>query len=149
MIYSPAFDALPACAKNAVYGRLGYVLSGKAQNKAYARLSSADRQATIDSTRHEERCSGVISLTGPAVDVQFGPPIDLQSVGLQTRAVILSFELVRSYCAASKFRSTSEYPKIAEQEMLTEAAALEGRKSSVLHGKLGVVVCTPCDRLAY
>jgi hypothetical protein len=56
MIDSPAFDALPARAKNAVYGRLWDVLSGKAQDsKAYARLSPADRQAIIEILRDTKK----------------------------------------------------------------------------------------------
>ena len=38
----------PARAKAAVYGRLFEVLSGKATDKAYARLSAIDRQTIIE-----------------------------------------------------------------------------------------------------
>jgi hypothetical protein len=48
MIYSPAFDALPARAKAAVYARLGHVLAGKDSDKAYQRLTPADRQAIVE-----------------------------------------------------------------------------------------------------
>lgn len=48
MIYSPAFDALPARAKTAVYDRLAYVLNGKDADRAYQRLTAADRQAIIE-----------------------------------------------------------------------------------------------------
>jgi hypothetical protein len=48
MIYTPAFDALPADARNAVYQRMWQVLSGKDTNKKYSTLSAADRQAIIE-----------------------------------------------------------------------------------------------------
>jgi hypothetical protein len=48
MIYTPAFDALPADARNAVYQRMWQILSGKDTNKKYATLSPADRQAVVD-----------------------------------------------------------------------------------------------------
>jgi hypothetical protein len=47
MIYSDAFDALPAAAKQAVYARLWAVLSGRDSDKRYARLTQADRNAII------------------------------------------------------------------------------------------------------
>lgn len=48
MIYSPAFDGLPAGAKAAVYARLGHVLAGKDPDKAYQRLTATDRQAIVE-----------------------------------------------------------------------------------------------------
>ena len=48
VIYSDAFDALPAAVKTLVYERLWEVLSGKETNKAYARLSLADRRAIVE-----------------------------------------------------------------------------------------------------
>ena len=51
LIYSPAFDALPARAKTAVYERLWTVLSGKDPDAAYKKLSPADRQAIIEILR--------------------------------------------------------------------------------------------------
>jgi hypothetical protein len=48
MIYTPAFDALPADARNAVYQRMWQVLSGKETNKKYSTLSPADRQAIVE-----------------------------------------------------------------------------------------------------
>ena len=45
MIYSAAFEALPAVAKNLVYRRLWRVLSGADQDARYRRLSPADRRA--------------------------------------------------------------------------------------------------------
>ena len=51
MIYSAAFEGLSARAKNAVYDRLWQVLSGAEHDKAYARLSLADRRAIIEILR--------------------------------------------------------------------------------------------------
>jgi hypothetical protein len=52
MIYTPAFDALPASAKDAVYTRMSEVLSGREKRQPYAsRLSAADRQAIIQILR--------------------------------------------------------------------------------------------------
>jgi hypothetical protein len=48
MIYSPAFDALPATAKSAIYARMWEILSGKDTNKRYDRLTAADRQAIVE-----------------------------------------------------------------------------------------------------
>jgi hypothetical protein len=48
MIYSEAFDALPASAKAAVYARLWKILSGKETGETYATLSSADRRAILE-----------------------------------------------------------------------------------------------------
>jgi hypothetical protein len=56
MIYSPAFDALPAAAKAAVYRRLWQVLSGQANDKRYAqRLTLADRQAVVQILRDTKK----------------------------------------------------------------------------------------------
>ena len=51
LIYSPAFDALPAHAKGAVYQRLWEVLSDGDPNPRYNRLSPDDRQAIIEILR--------------------------------------------------------------------------------------------------
>jgi len=48
MIYSAAFDALPAKAKQAVYERLWSVLSGADASPRYARLSTEDREAIVE-----------------------------------------------------------------------------------------------------
>jgi hypothetical protein len=48
MIYSPAFDGLPAPGRDAVYRRLWEVLSGKEKNSRYSRLSAADRKAILE-----------------------------------------------------------------------------------------------------
>lgn len=51
MIYSDAFKALPAPAKDAIYSRMWAVLSGSAEDKKYARLSAADRRAVVEILR--------------------------------------------------------------------------------------------------
>lgn len=51
MIYAPAFDALPAAAKSAVFARMWAILSGQEKAPAYARLSTADRQAIVEILR--------------------------------------------------------------------------------------------------
>ena len=51
MIYSKAFDAMPAMAKSAVYKRMWRVLSGQERGEAYSRLASADRRAIIEILR--------------------------------------------------------------------------------------------------
>ena len=45
MIYSDAFDALPADARDSIYRRLWQVLSGRDRSSRYAHLSDADRRA--------------------------------------------------------------------------------------------------------
>jgi hypothetical protein len=51
MIYSEAFDALPATAKTAVYDRLAAVLSGRETSPRYKVLSAADRRAVLEILR--------------------------------------------------------------------------------------------------
>ena len=51
MIYTEAFDTLPALAKDAIYQRMWVVLSGQENLDAYARLSLADRQAIVEILR--------------------------------------------------------------------------------------------------
>jgi hypothetical protein len=48
LIYSEAFDSLPAQAKQYVYHRLFEVLTGREQGPAYAKLSAKDRQAIFE-----------------------------------------------------------------------------------------------------
>lgn len=48
LIYSEPFDALPVDVKDAIYARLWHVLSGRAQDARYDRLSPADRQAIVE-----------------------------------------------------------------------------------------------------
>jgi hypothetical protein len=51
MIYTDAFTALPARARDAVYRRMWVVLSGQDPGPRYARLIAADRQAIIEILR--------------------------------------------------------------------------------------------------
>jgi hypothetical protein len=51
MIYTPAFDGLPARAKDAVYARLWEVLSGREKAPRYKTLTLADRQAIVEILR--------------------------------------------------------------------------------------------------
>jgi len=51
MIYTPAFDALPAPALDAVYRRMWDVLSGGVRDARYGRLTSADRSAIVEILR--------------------------------------------------------------------------------------------------
>jgi len=55
MIYTDAFDALPAAVKNLVYERMWEVLSGKETNKVYVRLSLADRRAIVEILRETKK----------------------------------------------------------------------------------------------
>jgi hypothetical protein len=51
MIYTEAFDALPAQSKDAVYRRMWQILSGEATGARYGRLSLADRRAVVEILR--------------------------------------------------------------------------------------------------
>jgi hypothetical protein len=51
MIYTPAFDRMPARAKDAVYARLWEVLSGHEKAPRYKTLTLADRQAIVEILR--------------------------------------------------------------------------------------------------
>ena len=55
MIYSDAFEALPAEAKDAIYKRMWQVLSGAEKGKKYAQLSAADRRATVEILRDTKK----------------------------------------------------------------------------------------------
>jgi len=55
MIYSEAFEALPAEAKAAIYERMWRVLSGRVREKKYMRLSLADRQAILEILRDTKK----------------------------------------------------------------------------------------------
>jgi len=55
MIYAPAFDALPAPARQAVYARLWDVLSGKANDKQYDRLPLTERTAIVEILRETKK----------------------------------------------------------------------------------------------
>ena len=48
MIYSTAFDSLPAEARDAIYRRLWRMLSGELQDQRYAGLSPSDREAILE-----------------------------------------------------------------------------------------------------
>ncbi len=51
LIYSESFDALPKPALDLLYRKLWLVLTGQAQDKAFASLSSADRKAVLEILR--------------------------------------------------------------------------------------------------
>jgi hypothetical protein len=51
MIYSEAFDALPAAARAEIGMRVLRILSGADTSAKYARLSAADRQALVEILR--------------------------------------------------------------------------------------------------
>lgn len=55
MLYTEAFDSLPAPAKSAVYARMWDVLSGKDPDKIYATLSPAERQAIVEILRDTKK----------------------------------------------------------------------------------------------
>jgi hypothetical protein len=55
MIYSEAFDAMPAAAREAVYNRLWQVLSGRERHPRYNRLSVADRRAVLEILRDTKK----------------------------------------------------------------------------------------------
>ena len=48
LVYSEAFDALPAYAKDYVYGRFRTILSVQDRAKPYAHLSADDRKALLE-----------------------------------------------------------------------------------------------------
>ena len=62
MIYSPAFDALPAVARDRIYARMWRILSGEETDRRYAKLSAADRRAVIE----------ILRATRPALPAYFG-----------------------------------------------------------------------------
>ena len=51
MIYTAAFDGLPADAREAIYRRMWHVLSGEEQGQKYAALSLGERQAIVEILR--------------------------------------------------------------------------------------------------
>ena len=55
MIYTPAFDGMPAQARDAVYTRLWKVLSGREKQARYRGLSLADRRAIVDILRETKQ----------------------------------------------------------------------------------------------
>jgi hypothetical protein len=48
MIYSQAFQALPAGLRAAIYARMGEILSGRDASPKYARLTEVDRRAVVE-----------------------------------------------------------------------------------------------------
>lgn len=65
MIYSPAFDALPSLARDAVYTRMWEVLAGREKQPRYRVLSLADRRAIVEILRE----------TKPGLPAYFQTPI--------------------------------------------------------------------------
>jgi hypothetical protein len=55
MIYTPAFDAMPALARDAVYARMWEVLSGREKQPRYKALSLADRRAVVEILRDTKK----------------------------------------------------------------------------------------------
>jgi hypothetical protein len=56
LIYSPAFDALPAAIKTPIYKRMWEILSGQEQDARYREaLSPADRQAIVEILRDTKK----------------------------------------------------------------------------------------------
>ena len=55
MIYSDAFNALPARAKEALYGRMWQILSGRETGRKYAKLSSVDRETIVEILRDTKK----------------------------------------------------------------------------------------------
>ena len=55
LIYSAAFDELPAAAKQAIYARMSQVLSGQERAAKYARLTPADRQSIVEILRETKK----------------------------------------------------------------------------------------------
>jgi hypothetical protein len=55
MVYTEAFERLPAAAKNAVYERIWAVLSGREPHPKYAHLAPADRRAIVEILRDTKK----------------------------------------------------------------------------------------------
>jgi hypothetical protein len=55
MIYAPAFDALPAAARQAVYVRLWDILSGKERDTRYGQLPLTERAAIVEILRDTKK----------------------------------------------------------------------------------------------
>jgi hypothetical protein len=55
MIYSDAFNALPAPAKEAIYKRMWEILSGREKQLKYTKLRSWDRQAIVEILRDTKK----------------------------------------------------------------------------------------------
>jgi hypothetical protein len=65
LIYSPAFDALPAESKTAIYARLSDVLTGRITGERYRRLPAADRQAILEILRDTKPDIAKYVVAGP------------------------------------------------------------------------------------
>jgi hypothetical protein len=55
MIYSEAFDSLPAAAKAVIYARMWQILSGQEDGEKYKRLTAADRKAVLEILRETKK----------------------------------------------------------------------------------------------
>jgi hypothetical protein len=55
MIYSDAFDSLPAEAKEAIYERMWRILSGQEKAPKYVKLTPSDRQAVVEIHRDTKK----------------------------------------------------------------------------------------------
>jgi hypothetical protein len=55
MIYTPAFDALPAAAKDAAYRRMWDILAGREKHARYTHLTAPDRQALVEILRDTKK----------------------------------------------------------------------------------------------
>ena len=55
MIYTEAFDGLPAEAREAIYDRMWQVLSGKEKNDKYAQLTLIERRAIVEILRETKK----------------------------------------------------------------------------------------------
>ena len=55
MIYSPAFDELPAQSRDAIYRRMWQILSGNERSDKYARLPDSDRVAIVQILRDTKK----------------------------------------------------------------------------------------------
>ncbi len=55
MIYTEAFDALPAAAKDAIYARLSVILAGRETGARYRALSMVDRRAIVQILRDTKK----------------------------------------------------------------------------------------------
>jgi hypothetical protein len=55
MIYTPAFDAMPKTARDAVYARMWEVLSGRETHQRYKVLAPADRRAIVEILRETKK----------------------------------------------------------------------------------------------
>jgi hypothetical protein len=55
LIYAPQFDALPREAKDAIYGRMWQILSGREKAAKYQRLTMDDRRAIVEILRDTKK----------------------------------------------------------------------------------------------